>query len=81
MGEDIMSTEGATLSGAFFRKWKPYMDTALESPLNGRRRCTDKKSLSLRPKDRVITISEGESSVSFLHQSINFKNTLAFLFT
>ena len=36
-----MSTEGAKLSGAFERERVLYMDTTLESPLNGRRRCTD----------------------------------------
>lgn len=40
MGEDVMSTEGAKLSGASGEA-EPYADTTLESPLNGRRRCTN----------------------------------------
>ncbi len=40
MGEDVMSTEGAKLSGASDEA-EPYADTTLESPLNGRRRCTN----------------------------------------
>ena len=35
-----MPTEGAKLSGAY-EKQKLCMDTTLESPLNGRRRCKD----------------------------------------
>lgn len=35
-----MSTEGAKLSGASGEA-EPYADTTLESPLNGRRRCTN----------------------------------------
>mgnify|MGYP006967139119 FL=1 len=51
-----MSTEGAKLSGAFERERVLYMDTTLESPLNGRRRCTGYVPLSLRPMDRARTI-------------------------
>lgn len=40
MGEDDASTEGAKLSGASGEA-EPYADTTLESPLNGRRRCTN----------------------------------------
>ncbi len=39
-GEDLRSTEGAKLSGVS-QEMEPYIDTTLESPLNGRRRCKD----------------------------------------
>ena len=40
MGEDVMYTEGAKLSGDSGEA-EPYADTTLESPLNGRRMCTN----------------------------------------
>lgn len=52
MGEGNAYRRSKTLR-CFLKKRKPYVDTTLESPLNGRRRCTDgNPSLSLRPKDR-----------------------------
>lgn len=50
-GEGSVPTEGAKLSGVS-QETEPYTDTTLESPLNGRRRCKDEESQSLRPKDR-----------------------------
>lgn len=58
MGEDIMSTEGAKLSGASGEA-EPYADTTLESPLNGRRRCTNIALLMF-----LISQANGQSNSS-----------------
>lgn len=56
MGEDDASTEGAKLSGASGEA-EPYADTTLESPLNGRRRCTN-------IVDVLISQANGQSNSS-----------------
>ena len=57
MGERCISAEGVKLSGAFRKKAEPYADTTLESPLNGRRRCTN-------IVDVLISQANGQSNSS-----------------
>lgn len=51
-----MPTEGSKLSGAY-KKQEPCTDTTLESPLNGRRRCTN-------IVDVLISQANGQSNSS-----------------
>ena len=50
-------------SQVLFTKRKPYADTTLESPLNGRRRCTDGNIL--------ISQASGQSNVSYFNVFLN----------
>ena len=56
MGEDDASTEGAN-SQVPGNQAEPYADTTLESPLNGRRRCTN-------IVDVLISQANGQSNSS-----------------